>query len=381
MAGALIAGSFLMMNRSEAAEPVVLEPLDQVQRDRFADDLDVATPPADLEVALPEVPQLPADDSSGGAKADGATAGLYGGSRDTGVCDVAKLVAFLGDPANAAKASAWANVLGIGTGDIPSYAAGLTPVRLRFDTLVTNHGFRDGAATAFQSVLQAGTAVLVDADGVPRAKCNCGNPLTEPTGGDPSHPLNPDDAWPGYDPDKVVTVRPGDPVPAFVLVDLVTGEAFRRPVGSIGDDDQPVAADDPDCATLGGSPTCPDSAPPPSTTTIAPGAAALGGESDPAAAARAYAEATYSGDCARGHDLTSANALAAIGMSRDDRIAACESEGPPPGTVGTFEVRSVAGDTAIVHVTGTDQTGPVDADLHMVREDDSWKVDFLNSEF
>ena len=52
--------------------------------------------------------------------------------------------------------------------DIESYVAGLTAVRLRWDTRVTNHGFSDGEATAFQSLLQAGTAVLVDDTGVPR---------------------------------------------------------------------------------------------------------------------------------------------------------------------------------------------------------------------
>ena len=38
-------------------------------------------------------------------------------------------------------------------------------------------------------VLQAGTAVMVDDRGVPRAKCSCGNPLREPI--------------PGTDPTKV----------------------------------------------------------------------------------------------------------------------------------------------------------------------------------
>ena len=31
------------------------------------------------------------------------------------------------------------------------------------------------------SLGQAGTAVLVDNHGIPRVKCGCGNPLTEPT--------------------------------------------------------------------------------------------------------------------------------------------------------------------------------------------------------
>ena len=43
----------------------------------------------------------------------GAEPAVYGGSRDTQVCDVGRLVAFLTDPANAAKAEAWADVLGV----------------------------------------------------------------------------------------------------------------------------------------------------------------------------------------------------------------------------------------------------------------------------
>jgi hypothetical protein len=40
-------------------------------------------------------------------------------------------------------------------------------VILQRDTRVTNHGFRNGRATPTQSILQAGTAVLVDEYGVP----------------------------------------------------------------------------------------------------------------------------------------------------------------------------------------------------------------------
>ena len=58
----------------------------------------------------------------------------------------------------------------------PGYLRGLTSVVLRADTQVTNHGFRDARVTGFQSVLQAGTAVLVDNRGVPRVRCACGSP-------------------------------------------------------------------------------------------------------------------------------------------------------------------------------------------------------------
>ena len=51
--------------------------------------------------------------------------------------------------------------------DIRSYVSELTPLVLLVDTRVTNHGFRKGRPTPHQSVLQAGTAVLVDRVGVP----------------------------------------------------------------------------------------------------------------------------------------------------------------------------------------------------------------------
>src|SRR5690606_21501418 len=132
----------------------------------------------------------------------------------------------------------------VGVADIESYIGGLTAVRLRWDTRVTNHGFRDGEANPFQSLLEAGTAVLVDDTGVPRVKCNCGNPLAEPApleGTSESAALdvdgvaaNPDDAWDGLDPDQAVAVEPGGTVEEIVLVDVDSGGLIERPVGSDG---------------------------------------------------------------------------------------------------------------------------------------------------
>ena len=56
----------------------------------------------------------------------------------------------------------------------------LSPVVLTQDTRVTDHGFDSGQPRPFQSVLQTGTAVLIDDRGVPRVRCACGNPLAEP---------------------------------------------------------------------------------------------------------------------------------------------------------------------------------------------------------
>ena len=162
----------------------------------------------------------------------GTTPGLYGGSNDIRVCDPAKLVSFLEQ--NPSKAAAWARVFGITPSSIGAYVAALTPVVLTSDTYVTNHGYKNGVANPIQSVLQAGTAVLVDRTGTPRVKCNCGNPLT------PADPVALANAhttgtrWPGYSPATVTAVQPGPSTDNLTLVDINTGDTFRRPTGTSG---------------------------------------------------------------------------------------------------------------------------------------------------
>ena len=106
----------------------------------------------------------------------GDRTGIYGGTLQLDMCDKAKLISFLEQ--NASQRSAWAGVLDVT--DVRSYVNSLTPVILSADTRVTNHGYRDGRPMPVQSVLQAGTAVLVDQYGVPRVRCYCGNPLLPP---------------------------------------------------------------------------------------------------------------------------------------------------------------------------------------------------------
>ncbi|HEY8526673.1 MAG TPA: DUF6777 domain-containing protein [Acidimicrobiales bacterium] len=258
-------------------ERVRLEPVDAQLADPFLDtNLDTgvgAGAAGALAAALPELTESVAASLSGRVAA-GSTAGLYGGSLDAEVCDSAQLVAFLTDPANAAQAEAWAGVHGIAVDEIPDYIAGLTSVRLRFDTRVTNHGFADGRAQPFQSILQAGTAVLVDDRGVPRARCYCGNPLAEPEplpgeAGDDALDLeawaeNPEDAWEGLDPGKVVTVEPGEPSDTLTVADLETGEPVEKPVGGDAGTGPPAG---PTTAPPG---TAPTTAVPSTTTTTAP---------------------------------------------------------------------------------------------------------------
>ena len=174
--------------------------------------------------------------------------GLYGGSSDNAACDPAALVAFL--QANPDKAKAWAKVLDIETADIESYVAKLTPVILRTDTAVTNHGYQNGEATTIAAVLQAGTAVLVDEFGVPAVKCGCGNPLTAPPSTSDAKFTGP--TWTGFTPDTVTTVEATDePVDTLVIADP-TGTGVVRPTGTTGSEDTPF---DPTTMTPDAEPT------------------------------------------------------------------------------------------------------------------------------
>lgn len=108
--------------------------------------------------------------------------GTFGGTGSNFVCDRDKLIRSLKNDRD--RLRAWASVLGLPPTyrTVARYIARLHPVTLKRDTRVTNHAYvGNGHVTAFQSILQAGTAVLVDQYGRPVVRCRCGNPLTEPT--------------------------------------------------------------------------------------------------------------------------------------------------------------------------------------------------------
>ncbi|MFI6339250.1 DUF6777 domain-containing protein [Streptomyces sp. NPDC050535] len=167
---------------------------------------------------------------------DGSAPGLYGGTRNVSSCDVEKQIGFLQkDPA---RNNAFASVVGLRTSQIPGYLRALTPVQLGYDTRVTNHGYRDGAATSYQAVLQAGTAVLVDDHGVPRVRCACGNPLGEPVP-QKTTPKPTGDSWPSYRTQNVVVVAPSTTViNVFVIFDPDNDEWIARHKGDTGDRDE-----------------------------------------------------------------------------------------------------------------------------------------------
>jgi hypothetical protein len=226
LAAAGIAGWYFIVGAPSPAAATVVrtEPVQTIGENPFmppvgADQRNVLPPP-----------------KTGGTFA-GNTPALYGGSGDNSSCDPDAMVAFLRSHPD--KANAWASVLSIAPAEIPNYVADLTPVILRSDTAVTNHGFVGGRATTVNSVLQAGTAVLVDSHGVPRVRCYCGNPLTPavtiaaPTYVGPS--------WPAFSPSSVTIVQPASvAIDKFIVVEPLTNRVLYQPQGSSGSPDRPL---------------------------------------------------------------------------------------------------------------------------------------------
>lgn len=188
--------------------------------------------------SAPPVSASPADTSEPANAVrgvDGGAPGLYGGTRNVSSCDVEKQVKAL--QADPSKNRAFASVAGVQPTEVPAYLRSLTPVQLRMDTRVTNHGYRDGAATSYQAVLQAGTAVLVDSHGVPRTRCACGNPLTPPVA-QQTTPKRTGDSWPSYRPSNVVVVAPSTTViNIFVIYDPDHHDWIARHRGDTGGKD------------------------------------------------------------------------------------------------------------------------------------------------
>ncbi|MFI2636365.1 DUF6777 domain-containing protein [Streptomyces collinus] len=194
---------------------------------------------------------------------NGGAPGLYGGTRNVASCDVEKQITYLGESPD--KQRAFASVARIEPSEVPDYLRSLTPVQLRMDTRVTNHGYKDGAPTSYQAVLQARTAVLVDDRGVPRVRCACGNPLSPPVA-QQSAPRTTGESWPGYTSSNVVMVTPApEPVDAFVMCEP-DGEWFERQPGDTGKKDHKTQK--PDKPSPSASVTTPTA--PPDTTSSQP---------------------------------------------------------------------------------------------------------------
>ncbi|MGW3421243.1 DUF6777 domain-containing protein [Streptomyces phaeochromogenes] len=173
----------------------------------------------------------------------GNTPGLYGGTQKPKVCDVDRLKDFLTDPRNRQKAREWARIVGITPDRIEGYIDDLTPVLLRHDTLVKNHDYKKGRAVAFDALLEAGIAVLVNDQGLPAVKCSCGNPLQSFDKDPEKISVKFEDGnkkWDGYEKSDVVTVKPApEPLERIALIDVDNpDQGINRPVGSTGGNDE-----------------------------------------------------------------------------------------------------------------------------------------------
>ena len=184
-------GGFLLWRAQEASASVAaLEPTNSATAEAF------------MPAQGPDASVAAAPARTGGAVA-GNTPGLFGGTQNSS-CDQDQISRFL--QSHPDKGAAWAEAEGISTSDIPTYLHQLTPVLLRADSYITNHGFRDGELTSYPAVLQSGTAVLVDGYGTPRVKCYCGNPISAPPRHQPTHFEG--RPWSRFAPVTVIVIQP-----------------------------------------------------------------------------------------------------------------------------------------------------------------------------
>jgi len=248
--GLLVYGSVAGSDERVASGEIYLERADEAGEDPFFDayatlvsfDPTEVTPPGAQPVAEtagtgeavePEGPLSNAEILA--LTFNGSEPGLYGGTGNNATCNKAALIAFL--ETNQEKADAWAAAQGIQSAEIREFVDGLTTVVLLADTRVTNHGFKNGTANPIQSVLQAGTAVMIDAVGTPRVKCGCGNPLDRPVAQSRTVVLK-GEPWEDFDQEMVATIEPSSTlVDTFVLRSTDTGEAIERPAGTAGEAD------------------------------------------------------------------------------------------------------------------------------------------------
>jgi hypothetical protein len=177
----------------------------------------------------------------------GDTPALYGGSKSKVIADKEGELAFLEQNPNKAAAFCealnsdptlrWSGGNKVTPGQLRAYFAELTPMMLTRDIRVTNYGYKNGRPTPRQSVLQAGQLVLVDRYGVPRKRCECGNPLTPPIPS-PKPPVYTGPRWPGFDPTTIIVIQQTTVIiDIFVVIDVNTGDPYGRPSGTEGGSD------------------------------------------------------------------------------------------------------------------------------------------------
>lgn len=217
---------------SSKGAAVTLEPAGSAGENPFANSVAVGTPPTlpdNVRAIVANLrSKLPTSKKTQTLVATGTAPGVYGGSGAAHVCDPQALITYLKQ--NPGNANAWAKTSGISPANIATYVRALTPVVLLNDTRVTNHGYDHAAAAPRQSVLQAGTAVMIDATGVPRVVCSSGDPLAA------TRPIvitkTRGKAWAGYSPKAVITIKPGALTHAFSLINVQTGAYYQQLTGN-----------------------------------------------------------------------------------------------------------------------------------------------------
>jgi len=226
-----LAGTLLMI---VAAVSILLWPSKGEPVQREAVSSIGALPPFIPENGDPGLPEVSAPAVVNTAAVTGDTPGLYGGTRSD-TCNAQGIRTYL--ETNPEKAQAWATAVNLPPAQVGPFLTSLTPVSLRTDTAVTNHGFKEGVATPFQSVLQAGTAVLVDPQGLPRVRCYCGNPLGEPN--QQTSASYTGASWEGFSGDSVTVIaKSPSEVREFVVVEPDTKQVVNRPQGTSGEKDR-----------------------------------------------------------------------------------------------------------------------------------------------
>jgi len=186
-------------------------------------------------------------------KQRGTQSKLYGGNRNMNPqgCDRSQLImALQNDPSRAAAwrealnrdpALYWSDRGTVNTSvhdssQIATLVNDLTPVALLTDTRFIDVGFKDGRAVSYQSVLQRGTGVLIDRRGMPRLRCQSGDPLLQAAATVERYLGQ---RWPGFSLSAVDAIQPGSsPVTSFTLLDLSNpSRSFTRPAGIVGPHD------------------------------------------------------------------------------------------------------------------------------------------------
>jgi hypothetical protein len=167
--------------------------------------------------ANPFVPLISPPAAASGDSAGGDTSiQTDAGADNRPACDTEKLISYLTKDSQAGAAwvhalnsdgnLSWSGGRKIETPQIPAYVRELTPRVLTEDLRVTDYQFTNGAALAVQSVLEKGTAILVDPQGIARVRCSSGNPLT-PMVQQKAPPIYRGKPWPSFQPQRVVATQ------------------------------------------------------------------------------------------------------------------------------------------------------------------------------